>query len=149
MEGLIGKEVVQYTQYVDPFPTELFRIKPMSSVKEKHKYPYFTLSTLVLPWFYISQALDETAQICRISFNLTDPSIIKMGQIRAEVTLIKKGELWNYPLYKTYNGLTTKPVKHLIGAVRERDLTLRDFSYCGTLERNKFGVIVFKENKYE
>jgi hypothetical protein len=149
LKGLLGKDIIKYRQYVDELPNELFRIKRLSDVSQKNRTPYFTAGTLVLPWLYISQALDETASICRISFNATDPTVIAMGQIRAEVTLVKRSELWNYPLYKTSNGLTTRTISRVVGAVEENGSSLKDFHYAGTLayDKSKFGIIVFKEKK--
>lgn len=152
----IGKEIVLYTDYLSQYKDELFRIKPINFKLNgiegiKHMNPYLTKSALILPFMYINKMLDYTAEASRISFNRTNDATILNGELKCEVVLIKQGERFNYPFYKCTNGLTTKTLVNVIDLLMENNKNIENFEYKYTLgcNKSKYGVIIFKEKKYE
>jgi hypothetical protein len=154
LQPFINKKIIIYNDYINSSIDELFKIKPVDFKIEnmiglRYKYPYFTNTTLTIPFFYINKYLNECASIFRISFSLTNELILKKKQIRAAFTITKNDELLNYPLYKVTNGLKTKTMTKFLNLIDENNKFLEHFSYFDTIDVsfNKYGVMIFKEDR--
>jgi hypothetical protein len=152
LKPFIGKKVIIYNDHINSSINELCRIKPIdfkfeNMVGLRYKYPYFTSTTLIIPFFYINKYLDDISSILRASFVLTNELILRKNQIRVEFTITKDGELLNYPLYKTTNGLKTRMLHKFLDLIDENNKFLEKFTYFDTIDVsfNKYGVMVFQE----
>ena len=148
----IGKKIIIYHDYINCAPNELFRIKPVDfrlndMAGIRYINPYFTSTTLNIPYYYINKNLDDIAPILRISMALTNEFIVKKGEVRAEFSIVKKDDLLNYPLYRSTNGLRTKTMIKVINLLNDNDKDLENFTYVETVpvSFNKYGVMLFKE----
>jgi hypothetical protein len=154
LQPFIGKKIIIYNDYISSSINELFRIKPIdfkfeNMVGIKYRYPYFTGTSLIVPFFYINKHLNEYASILRVSMALTNELILKKNQIRVMFNIKKNNELLSYPLYQTTNGLKTKTMTKFLDLIDDNNKFLEKFIYIETVNVSfsVYGIMIFKEDR--